>query len=152
MSQGITAYSSESGQREYVIFSIDDDGPLTGSQFINYCFDKQIGVKVIQGKWIDKYGNDEYERAYVMSWDHYRDYVEFMWCSKQHNVLLLGPCDHRSRRKATMVGGPNSNLKPFDLGMFYSVPEKVAKKRAAWTCDITTQPKEWFVTEEDYMP
>jgi hypothetical protein len=54
------------------------------------------------------------------------------WTVEQESILLLGPCDARDRRPATLLFEDGSK---HDLGLFRACTRTAALSRASWTYD-----------------
>lgn len=137
LTNGTWGHSSATGGNSYVIFSVDRDNlstvELQGRRqaLIARMNDRKIGYKPLVGSWEGKT-----EQAFIINLDRLRDVWDLVKASEQDAVLVLGPCDARDRRPATIHTVAETNS--YYLGLFQSVTEKTAKTFPGWTYDPST--------------
>jgi hypothetical protein len=92
-----------------------------------------IGHKEVRGKW-----RDEEERAFVINMNDLKKVYASGWISQEECILVLGPCEARDRRPASLHGVKNATWS-YDAGLFYQITREEAMNADGWMFDPTQQ-------------
>ena len=131
----VWGHSSLIGGNEYVIFASD----RTFHEVVSYMQPLGINYKVLFG-----FYKGEYEVSYMVRKADYNIYLQFL-TDTQECIMLVGPCDARDRRPATLLWFSDGIFE--DIGKIRSVSHEVAMESDAWSYD--PQMHQFFVAKKE---
>lgn len=129
--QGVQSYSSVTGQTPHIIFCVGQS-LVRVMAFRSWASAEGLPFKSLHGSYEGKE-----EESFIVSEPDFVKHDVARWVQDEESILVLGAADSHSRRPATLryIKPPHPDI---DLGLFKSVPRKVALKQSGWTYDPST--------------
>lgn len=131
----IWGHSTPVGSRSYVIFCVGQE-PRMVAAFRVWATAQGIAFKSLKGCY-----QGQTEDSFIVGIEDFPKVRP--WTAGQESVLLLGPCDARDRRSATLLFRDGGRQQ---LGKFHACSKAAALSRSAWTYDPSQNL--YFITEE----
>lgn len=136
---GTWGHSSVVGGNSYFITSADSP-----NNFAIWLATEGIGNKEVKGYW-----QGEPERAWVINMADLKKVYGSGWINTQECILVLGPCDARDRRPASLHGVAKRTW-CIECGHLYSTTREIAMGKDGYMFDPTSG--EYFLTTEAPTP